>query len=202
MSEHEFPAAVYPILLIAEGRYKFRDVLAAVNELENQDNLFSAILFCLHREPALVGFQPYVSTAPKLVDRIFVLTRDGSATLNLWRIRNAEQPAKRTGRPRKGETDKGAVVIAALARHHEYESGGSIGNYEPANLTALANAHKGDLSKAAFTRFLESKFGKPAYKRYTVVCQKREIGRFLALWQGDVSEGHFDLRPDEYGRRE
>lgn len=112
------------------------------------------------------------------------------------------KPVKRTGRPRRGETDKDTLVISALAAHHRYEPGGSIGNYEPAGVTELSQAHKGDPSTAAISRFLKRKFPDSGYKSYVTACTREEIGYHLARWQDDVAEGHFDLRPEEDGRRD
>lgn len=98
---------------------------------------------------------------------------------------------KRTGRPSKGEKGKDAIVIAALAVHHQYTSGrkkgdrkpgGSIGNYEPATVQGLGA--KPGLSTAAVSRFFKEKFSKDrckGYKGYVAACTRREIGLLLAL---------------------
>src|SRR5688572_9445135 len=59
------------------------------------------------------------------------LTKKGQAAL----LVNAERPTKRrTGRPRRGESDKDSLVLAALAKHHGWQAGGggSIKNWDPA----------------------------------------------------------------------
>ena len=105
-------------------------------------------------------------------------------------------PLKRTGRPRKGETDKDAQVIAALARHHQYEPGGSIGNFDPATVRGLAKRGSG-FSVATVTRFLKSKFGESGHKAYAAACRSRRIGPLLAKWNGDQCQNHAELRDDD-----
>lgn len=51
--------------------------------------------------------------------------------------KSGKENKSRPGRPRKGESGKDMLVVAALAKHHQYESGGSIGSYEPATVRGL-----------------------------------------------------------------
>ena len=111
-------------------------------------------------------------------------------------------PAKRRkGRPSKNETDRDTIVLSALVIHHGYESNGSIGRDDPATVRGLADKNKPQLTTAAISRFFKRKFSN-GHKGYVVACRKREIGRLLTQWQGDESEGHADLRPDERDRSE
>jgi hypothetical protein len=65
---------------------------------------------------------------------LLVITAKGRAAVEVLAHKadsQAEKPsgsARRTGRPAKGETGKEMLVISALARHHKYEPGGSVGN--------------------------------------------------------------------------
>jgi len=119
----------------------------------------------------------------------------------LAKSRSARAAKQRTGRPRKNETDKDTLVVSALAKHHQYEPGGSVGNFEPATCRKLAE-HNNGISAAALSRFLARKFGGKGHQRYAAACHRGEIGRLLANWQGDVSEGHRGLLPHEDGRKE
>ena len=118
--------------------------------------------------------------------------------------RAGEKTAKRRGRP-KGETDKKRLVIAALIKHHGYQTGGSIDNPTPAKTKELAELASGKhvkVSVATVSRFLAEKFPDRRYKGYENACARGEIGTKLALWQGDVPDSLRDLRPEEYGRGE
>lgn len=104
---------------------------------------------------------------------------------------------KRSGRPRKGDTDKQAIVLSLLVVHHQYEAGGSVGNYEPIELKDLAR-RMNSKSKSTGSRFFKSKFGERGYKGYTNACARKEIGRLLAEWQNETSdERHDPLWTDE-----
>ncbi len=107
--------------------------------------------------------------------------------------------ARRTGRPRKGESSKDMLVVAALAKHHQYESGGSIGNYEPATVRGLAKPGSG-LTTAAVSRFFRKKFDERGHKGYVAACTSKKIGPLLAAWQHDVPTEMADLLAEEYGR--
>jgi hypothetical protein len=111
----------------------------------------------------------------------------------------------RTGRPREGETDKEQLVIAALMKHHGYQSDRSIGNPTPAKTAQLAKLASGkqvQVSDATVSRFFKKKFPGRGYKGYTNACVRGEIGMKLAVWQGDILEAHADLLSEEYGRGE
>ena len=116
--------------------------------------------------------------------------------------RNATKK-KRGGRPRKEEARKNTLVIAALASHHQYESGGSVGNYTPAGVKELAKAHAPSLTDAAVSRFLKKQFGDRGHKGYVAACHPNAtvgIGQWLARWQGELPTRNRDLTADEYGR--
>jgi hypothetical protein len=115
-------------------------------------------------------------------------------------------PAKRrTGRPRKGESDKERLVVAALVAHHKWQPGGSVGNDTPAKTRQLArlasDKRKGvEVSVATVSRFFRKKFPGRGHKGYEAACVRGEIGALLARWQGDVPEHLADLLPRESGR--
>ena len=126
----------------------------------------------------------------------------------LHTVEKSQEPQKRSGRPSKGEPDKSDLVLAAFVLHHQYESGGSVGNYEPAGVRALADAWNKNrknkegakLSTAAITRFLQDKFGKKdAHKGYKAACSGKRIGRLLAEWQGEPTECDSGYRDDWHG---
>jgi hypothetical protein len=118
------------------------------------------------------------------------------------------RPARRTGRPRKGESDKERLVIGALVKHHRYQPGGGIGDYTPAKTKRLAGLASGKdvkVSVATVSRFFKKKFPVLGYKGYEAACNrdaKVNIGMYLALWQGDVAERLADLLPHESGRED
>lgn len=141
-----------------------------------------------------------VALADDLVSRAgsgIVLEKEGRAVLARRRLQPTEegkprgQPTKRAGRPNKGDTDKQLLVLGHLLAHHQYEDGGSIGNYEPAKPEKLAEG----TSTATVSRFFKSKLDR-GYKGYANACARKQIGRLLAEWQGDLTE----RRPE--GRRE
>lgn len=110
---------------------------------------------------------------------------------------NPVPPKKRTGgRPRKGESDADTRVIAALARHHKYQSGGSVGNHTPAVVRKLAADKDAGVTVSAISRFLNKQFS-TGHKGYIAVCNRKEIGTRLALWQRESIERLASLRGDE-----
>lgn len=122
-----------------------------------------------------------------------------------------EQPLKRTGRPVKGETGRDMLVVAALAKHHNYRSGGSIGNYTPASVRGMCEAYnkeagssKPHLTTAAVTRFFQKQFGADrGHKGYVAACNKNApvtIGMLLAKWQDELPSQQPTLTDDECGR--
>jgi hypothetical protein len=120
------------------------------------------------------------------------------------RSRKTECSRRKTGRPRKGETDKERLVIAALTKHHDLE-GRSVGNYEPAKtrtLAKLASSKRVSVSVATVSRFFKQKFPDRGYKGYENACRNEKIGKLLAYWNGDLNEHRPDLLPHEYGRGE
>jgi hypothetical protein len=108
------------------------------------------------------------------------------------------QRAKRTGRPRKGESDKERLVISALDAHHKSD-GSSVENPIPAKLKHLANLASNkhvSVSVATVSRFFARKFPGRGYKGYEAACIRNEIALRIAGWQGDISDKHLaDLRP-------
>lgn len=100
---------------------------------------------------------------------------------------------RRAGRPRKEDSDKGALLLCALDTHHKRE-GNSVENDEPAtlgDLAKLASSKHTKINKSTVSRFFAKKFPKPCYKSYVCACARREIGRKLAEWQGDLPDGRF-----------
>jgi hypothetical protein len=132
---------------------------------------------------------------------------EGAKALEEDRLWDApDTPTKRSGRPKKGETPKDSLVIAALAEHHGYKSGGSVRTYEPATESSLAKLHNGSdgrarLTKAAVSRFLQKRCG--GYQQYAALCRQKRIGSLLGLWQGDIPDKRLlRLLPRESGREE
>jgi hypothetical protein len=115
--------------------------------------------------------------------------------------------ARRTGRPRKGESNKERLVISALVKHHRYQPGGSVGNYTPAKTERLAELASGKdikVSVATVSRFFKRRFPQHdrGYDGYVAACNRDarcSIGMLLALWQGEVPEHLAGLLPHESG---
>lgn len=128
-------------------------------------------------------------------DRIFShdLLVDIGGNQHTTTIKNKED-RKQRGRKRKHEKDSDQLVIAALAKHHQYDSG-SVLNYEPATNRGLAKNYK--LSNNALSRFFEDKGGIDEYRHW---CINQTIGIKIAVWRGELDQ-HLHLRPEEYGRR-
>ena len=119
----------------------------------------------------------------------------------VWHKEQIKGKKKRRGRPPKNEAGNDEKIVAALALHHKYELGGSVGEWTPAIARVLAD--QAGVTRMAVTRFMQSRFGKDhGYQGYKVSCRKKQIGLRIAEWQHDKSEGHSDLRPEEYGRSE
>lgn len=116
-----------------------------------------------------------------------------------WRDEQRKEKRKRTGRPRSCDASGFDLIESALIKHHGYEAGGSVENYEPASLKVLESLS--GKSKATASRFLEDKFGKPGHKRYIAACQREEIGALLAKWSGELFKEHLDLAVEEHLRR-
>jgi hypothetical protein len=117
-----------------------------------------------------------------------------------------EPQTRRTGRPRKRDSDKQRLVVAALARHHGYQPVGSVSNYNPAKTESLAKGASGkgvEVSVATVSRFFQKKFSGQGYKGYVAACNRDAritIGMYLALWQGEVSDRLPGLLPHETGQ--
>jgi hypothetical protein len=145
--------------------------------------------------------------------RQLVLLPDGEADL-AWsrcgggkpKVETGDPPAKRrTGRPRKGETDKERLVLAALVAHHNWQPGGSVGNDTPAKTRQLAKLasdkrKRVEVSVATVSRFFRKRFPGRGHKDYEAACVRGEIGALLAKWQGDEPEHLAGLLPRESGR--
>jgi hypothetical protein len=124
-----------------------------------------------------------------------------------WRRQVMADAAKpKSGRPRKGESDKERLVIGALAKHHGYQPEGGIGNYTPVKVKALAKLASNEqvtVSVATVSRFFKKKFPRRGYKDYQAACQREVLHLKIALWQGELSESHLAaLRPPESGRED
>jgi hypothetical protein len=136
------------------------------------------------------------------------ITDGGVAALH-WRHEHPPK-ARRHGRPRKDESSKERLVIGALVKHHGYQPGGSIENYEPAKtkeLAKLASGERVQVSAASISRFLKRKFPnhKRGYDGYVAACNRSarlNIGMLLSLWQGEVAERLAELLPTESGRED
>ena len=111
----------------------------------------------------------------------------------------------RTGRPKKGETDKERLVIGGLVKHHGYQPGGSVSNWDPAKTEDLAKLgsdvrKKVKFSTATVSRFFKKKFPQDGYKGYVAACSRdarNDIGTLLALWQGELPARHAELQDEE-----
>jgi hypothetical protein len=130
-----------------------------------------------------------------------------AATLRQQRLQTAR---RKTGRPRRTETDKERLVVAALAKHHGYQPGGIVERYTPATTARLAKLASGKgvkVSASTVSRFLKRKFPNHdhGYAGYRAACNleaRTHIGLLLALWQGEASERLAGLLPHESGREE
>jgi hypothetical protein len=156
------------------------------------DDRGSALILAANWQPPLLEF-----------DQVPTLTHDGLCAF-VWH-KEQIRCKKRRGRPPKNEPGNDLKIVAALSVHHKYESGGSVGGsigvWTPA--TGRVLALQAGVTPMAVTRFMQNRFGKEnGYKGYVACCRARKIGSRIAEWQHDRSEGHSDLRPEEYGRSE
>ncbi len=110
---------------------------------------------------------------------------------------------RQTGRPR-GETDKEALVLAAIVRHHRWQQDGSTGEENAATvaqLASLASNRRTTVSTATVSRFLRKKFPGRGHQGYRESCLRGDIGLRLSLWQGEIPQHRFSrLLPHESGR--
>lgn len=124
------------------------------------------------------------------------ITRLGVSAL----LNRPEVKGRKVGRPKKkdqADTSADCLVVSALALHHEYQQGGSIGNDAPATGPMLERLVTG-LSRVAVKRFLDRKFrGTGGWKGYRAACHSRDIGKLLAAWQGDINPDAFGPIYDE-----
>ncbi len=183
-------------MTIPESRVRILELAARNGKLSELGPEDSAELDWCTKIVSLIAIHPSGITS---------LTNGGVHALELhYRSLAAKQPdgntgptktgGKRKGRTRKGETDKDMLVIAALAKHHDYGSGGNVGNPEPAGVNQLAKDY--GLTTAAISRF----FGKQSttgHKGYKVACHDGSIGLKLALWQNEPHDRLAKLRLGE-----
>lgn len=108
---------------------------------------------------------------------------------------NTRQARRKTGRPKKSEKDSETKVVAALSKHHGYEPGGSVSNYEPAKNRDLAKEF--DLSGNALSRFLTDKLGPGGGKTYKNRCSQGKIGALLVIWNRELPSRDPPIRDDE-----
>ncbi len=105
---------------------------------------------------------------------------------------------KRKPGPRpKEESNNDSLVIAALKRHHKFESGGSVINYDPATNRGLAKL--GGFSENALSRFLDHKL-QGGHRGYKAACSKETVGMLLSQWSGEAPSYLPDLTNAEYSR--
>jgi hypothetical protein len=129
---------------------------------------------------------------------------EARAVVERLAAREPEAAKRKTGRPRKGETDKERVVISALDIHHKRQ-GLSVGDDTPAKVRALARLASDkhvQVSVGTVSRFFKKKFPDRGYKGYETACIHGRIGALLARWQGEDAERHADLLPHDSGRGE
>lgn len=90
---------------------------------------------------------------------------------------------KETGRRKKSDADAGNAVRIALKIHHKYDEG-NVDNHAPASLDQLAKLS--ETSKSSVTRFLQSKLGEDAHRKYKAICNRGTIAASLTIWLGEV----------------
>jgi hypothetical protein len=199
-----------------EGLRKFLSWLSAGNSAAPQewDNVQLVRQTCLGflEDHGAQGVPPYVVATDRggLTETLKLLT---------WTIRwcrrqmdkpheapSPPTPAKRRARrPRKGESDKHQLVLAALVKHHGYQLNGSVEDYTPAKTAILAQLASGEnvtVSPSTVSRFFKQKFPGRGYQGYYLACVNGQIAPRLALWQGEIPERCPDLLPHESGRGE
>jgi hypothetical protein len=126
-----------------------------------------------------------------------------SAHLEQERSKLAESSAtptatrkRKSGRQSKELSSFDELVLAALRKHHQYESGGSVGNFEPAIGNQLSREYK--LSNNALGRFLKKEPRNLSYAQYAASCRNGSIGRLLVSWSGETPS-RTGLTNSEYG---
>jgi hypothetical protein len=110
---------------------------------------------------------------------------------------DTEHPKPARGRPSAAARAKPDLIEAALVKHHDYQRGGSVMNHQAATYQQLLDLMKNTVSKTAINRFLESKFGKPAYQLYKEACTREEIGLKIAKWRDELPQGFYEKAVEE-----
>ncbi|MCP4539192.1 MAG: hypothetical protein GY832_18805 [Chloroflexi bacterium] len=137
------------------------------------------------------------------------LQDSGRSVLAAWRAMGGQSKEKQLGRPTDDKKPCDVKIIAALAKHHDYQPGGkanaaSVLNHEPADLKKLAEI--ADTTPKTVSKFLKEKFdGKTKKAGYDAACCREEIGYHLVKWQGDFSDqalNHIVEREIEARQRE
>jgi hypothetical protein len=180
--------------LVEAIRREVPAVAAAAEDL----GVDSSPLLLFAEEPA----EHYLATARAVVARVIV--RRAATT------EKGKRSARQTGRPRKSESGKERFVLSALAKHHRYQPGGGVQNYEPAKieeLAKLASDRAVTISTATVSRFFKRKFPHHdrGYDGYVAACSRdarTTIDLLLALWQGEAAEHLAELLPKESGRED
>lgn len=103
------------------------------------------------------------------------------------------ESTNRRGRPKNDEKSKDEIVIGLLAIHHQYESGGCIGNWDPASIgTLLELDEKKSVSCATISRFFKKHF-ENGHAGYCAACNSkapRGIGTMIAVWRREPIMDH------------
>jgi hypothetical protein len=116
---------------------------------------------------------------------LFAADADDDDLESLWRSAAwRDPPAPAPQRPRRGRPARGAPVgqqkvVAALLAHHRYENG-SVLNWEPANIAALARL--AGVSASTASRVLAGIFAADkgeGYERYRAACQSELLAGVL-----------------------
>lgn len=114
----------------------------------------------------------------------------------------ANNPPQRRGRSKAEaaapkNSDKYAVLVAALTKHHKYADGGCL-SLEPIKARGLADA--ANVSPATASRFFHDKFH--GHANYKTACRSGRIADCLKLLNGDISPEILIGRGDGQRERE
>lgn len=116
-------------------------------------------------------------------------------TLIKWAELNVVPKKKRTGRPKKEESDNATRIKTALTKHHQYENG-RVGNYDAGSLPQIAVlAGFPKSNKKAVGDFLQKRFG--GYAEYVDECRKKNISLKLAEWNEEIVSRLPSLRDED-----
>jgi hypothetical protein len=96
------------------------------------------------------------------------------------------------GRAPKDKKAGDLMVLVALQRIHRWTGDGAVGRTAPAK-RLLDIADLAQVSRTTVSTFLQSRLGRPAWKRYRQCCRSEHIRSKLRVWSSEFSAEHLEL---------